>query len=128
MNDILVQRRRERDELIAAARRYVDDLAGRVSVVAASVAGSVARGDFNLWSDIDVVVVAENLPAQTPDRMTVLMEEVFPRVQPVGYTIDEFRTALQKRNPLVCEAVEKGVLLVGDMKTLSQPATRQPDS
>lgn len=33
------------------------------------VFGSVARGDFNLWSDIDVLVVADNLPERWLDRL-----------------------------------------------------------
>lgn len=118
MSDVLESRRRERTELIALAHRYVDDLAQRVNVIAAAVAGSVARGDFNVWSDIDVVVVAEELPTRTPDRMTVLMEGVFPRVQPVGFTPEEFRVAVRRKNRLVLEALDSGVLLNGDPKDL----------
>lgn len=33
------------------------------------VFGSVARGHFNLWSDIDVLVVADNLPERWLDRL-----------------------------------------------------------
>lgn len=118
MKGIVEERRREREELIKLARRYADDLSQRVEVIAAAVAGSVARGDFNLWSDVDVVVVANDLPERTPDRMTLLMNRPFPPVQPVGFTPSEFRIAIGKRNQLACEAVQSGVPLFGDLRAL----------
>ena len=72
MADVLAERRRERDELIGLARSYVERLAGELDVVAAAVAGSVARGDFNVWSDVDVVVVAPGLPERAPDGLRLL--------------------------------------------------------
>lgn len=118
MKDILEARRKERADLISAAHRYVEDLARSVNVIAASIAGSVARGDFNVWSDIDVVVVADDLPARVPDRMSALMERVHPRVQPVGFTVKEFKEALRKQNALAIEAIERGLPITGDLKAL----------
>lgn len=118
MREMLDERRRERDELIARARRYVGRLCKHIEVIGASVAGSVARGDFNVWSDIDVVVVAEDLPDRTPDRMALLMEDAPSRLQPVGFTPEEFRAGFRKQNRLIHDALESGVALVGDLKTV----------
>jgi len=60
--DAIAERRLERERLIALAREYVERLSARVTVEAAAVVGSVARGDFNVWSDVDVVVVANADP------------------------------------------------------------------
>ena len=111
---ILEERARERERLLGLARDYVERLSKRVTVVAAAVAGSVARGDFNVWSDVDVVVVAEGLPGRIPDRMSVLVADAPAGVQPVGFTPGEFRTAWVKGNPLVNEAVRAGVVLTGN--------------
>lgn len=113
MADTLAARARERDRLIELARSYVDRLARRRPLVASAVVGSVARGDFNVWSDVDVVVVAEGLPERAPERGGVLSAEVPGGVQPIGFTPEEFREALRRGNPLAREAVSAGVVLLG---------------
>jgi hypothetical protein len=112
--DILAERRREQARLLALAREYVDRLTARLPVDAAVVVGSVARGDFNVWSDIDVVVVAEGLPERALDRIGFLLEDAPAGIQPVGFSRAEFLSALAKRNPLAVEALERGVVLLGE--------------
>lgn len=114
MADVLSERRRERERLIELARAYVERLRGGVPVAAAAIVGSVARGDFNVWSDVDVVVVAERLPARSPERGGLLLEDAPAGVQPVGFTPEEFEAAWRARNPFVREAVELGVVLAGE--------------
>jgi hypothetical protein len=125
MADALAERTRERDRLIELARSYVQSLARRRWLVAAAVVGSVARGDFNVWSDVDVVVVAEDLPERAPERGAVLVEEAPGGVQPIGFTPEEFREALRRGNPLAREAVISGVVLLGaEFFRLSADAAR----
>jgi hypothetical protein len=112
--DVLAERRRERERLIDLAREYVESLAARHPVDAAVVVGSVARGDFNVWSDVDVVVVAEGLPERAPDRVGFLLEAAPPGIQPVGFSRSEFRRALAKRSRLAHEALDRGVVLLGE--------------
>ncbi|MBI2325632.1 MAG: nucleotidyltransferase domain-containing protein [Chloroflexi bacterium] len=114
MVDPIARREAERARLIALAREYVAALSIRLPIVAAAVVGSVARGDFNVWSDIDVVVVAEGLPASILERQSLLLRGAPVGIQPVGFEPDEFRAAFAKRNRLAREALEAGVVLVGD--------------
>lgn len=81
------------------------------------VFGSVARGDFNLWSDIDVVVVADHLPDRLLDRLDAIGQR--PRVQPVPWTPDEWTSQHARNNPIVAECLERGVWLVGGPETVS---------
>jgi len=111
--DVLARREREREELLALARDYVAGLSQRVTVIAAAVVGSVARGDFNVWSDVDVVIVAKELPERTPERSALLSADAPARVQPVGFRPDEFDAARRKGNRLVREASDAGVVLTG---------------
>jgi hypothetical protein len=113
-NWVLERRRQEQGRLIRLARAYVDGLSLRVDLVAAAVVGSVARGDFNVWSDIDVLVVARSLPERLPDRAALLAEGAAPGIQPVGFTPAEFSTALAKRNRIAVEAIDAGVVLLGE--------------
>jgi uncharacterized protein len=120
MAKALEERRRERERLLGLARDYVSRLRHTMPLVAAVVVGSVARGDFNVWSDVDVVVVADELPPRIPDRAAMLVADAPPGLQPVGYTPAEFDAAWDKRNPLVREATAHGVILFGE-EFLRQP-------
>ncbi len=113
MAEVVERRRAEQRELIALARGYVERLARRVEVTAAVVVGSVARGDFNRWSDVDVVVVAPRLPGRLPERQRLVGADAPAGVQPVAFTPAELVAALGRRNALAREAVEGGVVLQG---------------
>jgi uncharacterized protein len=92
----------------------VTDLGDRLAIVAAVVVGSVARGDFNLWSDTDVVLVVDGaLPSRAIDRLELADTGRHPGIQPALYSPDEFRAALRRRNPLAVEATTIGVVLKG---------------
>jgi predicted nucleotidyltransferase len=112
--EVLAARRRERERLIELARGYVRGLSGRIPVVAAAVVGSVARGDFNVWSDVDVVVISDRLPPRIPDRSAILAAGAPAGVEAVGYTREEFRRALARGDPLATSAVQEGVALRGE--------------
>lgn len=114
MAKALSERRQERDRLLALARSYVETLSVRLPVTAAAVVGSVARGDFNLWSDVDVVVVASSLPERLPDRTALLTADAPGGVQPVGFRPEEFERAWRRGNPLAREATSGGVVLLGN--------------
>lgn len=108
------ERRAERQRLIELARLYAEGLAQRIELEAAVVAGSVARGDFNVWSDVDVVVVARELPDRAPDRAALLLHGAPVGIQPVGFTPDELRRARERGNRLVDEAAECGIAVYGE--------------
>lgn len=112
------RRRVEREELLDLARSWEARLAGQVRAVV--VHGSVARGDFNLWSDVDVLVVDDSAPGRWIDRA-----DRYPpapgRVQVVVWTSHEFARQLQRGNPMAVEAVSLGVWLRGAAPDLSGP-------
>lgn len=115
-NRTTVRRRTEQAERLAAARVFAEALDPDLQVRAVVVFGSVARGDFNLWSDIDVVVVADHLPPRLLDRLTAVGSH--PRVQPVPWTPDEWARQRDRRNPIVVEALERGIWLIGTPEDL----------
>lgn len=114
MKDVIARRHAELEQLRELGRGYVQALAERVPVRAAAIAGSVARGDFNVWSDVDVVIVSDALPERIPDRGLLLAYDRPGRVEPIGYTTAEFEGAYRRGDPLAREAVETGVVLRGD--------------
>ena len=115
---ILERRRAERREMLAGARRYVTELAERIPIRAAVVFGSVARGDFNRWSDVDLLLISDAFSGRLLDRLDAV-EPRPPLVQPIPWTAAEWRAQLARNNPIATEALEVGVWLAGSADELS---------
>ncbi|MCE4604427.1 MAG: nucleotidyltransferase domain-containing protein [Aeropyrum sp.] len=97
---------------LETARRYslkLKEALGRVSVL---LHGSYARGDFNLWSDIDLIVVSERFEGLRPLDRYELLPDYPPRVEPLLVTPQEFEEMLGK--PAWRQALDRGVILVVD--------------
>ena len=66
----------------------------------AYVIGSVARGDFNDASDIDVVIIARNLPKNPLERMKLLYENI-PALVEKHIQNKNFQNFFKKEIPLL---------------------------
>ncbi len=112
---LLERRRRQRDAWIELARRWAGDLARRMPVRAVVVFGSVARGDFNKWSDVDVLVVADDLPATGRERLALLHDSAPPGLQPLGWTSEELSARRRRHDPIALESDTIGVVIYGSL-------------
>ncbi len=112
---IVERRRREQSERNARAAAWAESLATRLDVLAAVVFGSVARGDFNRWSDIDVLVVARGLPQGARERLALLGADAPLGVQPVGWTPEELAERAARRDPIARECATLGVVVYGSL-------------
>jgi len=97
------------------AQAYAERLQKKLGRLTAIVYGSVARGDFNLGSDVDILIVSEGLPLHYLTRMDLLYSCLEPPLEPKGYTLTEFQTLLAKRHPSIVEALEKGIVVMDDL-------------
>ncbi|MFQ5814818.1 MAG: nucleotidyltransferase domain-containing protein [Anaerolineae bacterium] len=111
----LEERRRQREEFVDMARTYAEVLRGRLGKLTAIVYGSVSRGDFNLGSDVDVLIISEGLPRHPLERMEVLYSCHEPPLEPKGYTLAEFRALLAKRNSAIAEILKDGITVVDEL-------------
>ena len=114
---ILDRRRAEQGELVAQALRFVQSVDAVLQVRAAVIYGSVARGDFNVWSDIDLLIVATDVPRRFPDRLALLGRPP-ARMEAVVWTPDEWRSQRHRRNPIATEAMARGIWLRGSAEVL----------
>lgn len=110
----IARRRREREALLALAGEYVEGLSARLPVDAAAVIGSVARGDFNRWSDVDVVILSEALPDRLPERLELLFRDRPPRLEPWAFSASELRALSARGDPRARELATHGVVLCGE--------------
>ena len=88
----------KREEVIARTHQYSLDLPFKCSVF---LIGSYARGDFNLWSDIDILVVGE-FSSNPIERYGEIDFPLGFEVIPVR--VEEFPVSLKAGNPIIVEA------------------------
>lgn len=114
---VIERRRDERNGLLARAREWAESLDPEIDLRGAVVFGSLARGDFNRWSDVDVLILATGVSGGRRDRAERLGWRP-PRVQPVVWTPGEARAELRRGNPIALEAAGAGVWLIGSPELL----------
>ncbi|BCU66866.1 DNA polymerase subunit beta [Sulfolobales archaeon HS-7] len=110
MEDIIAERERNRREVIEKARTYVNSLKGKYS---AFLIGSYARGDFNVWSDVDVLLIGE-FHGNALERLLEL--DLPPGFEVIPLTEEEFDRAVKKNNPIIWDVKGKGVILRDDLR------------
>jgi len=107
--DVIKRRIRERDEAIRRAKNFVSSLKGNFS---AFLIGSYARGDFNAWSDVDVLLIGEyeESPVKRLEKI-----DFPPGFEVVPLNEEEFGRALAKNNPIIWEVKKVGLVLRDDL-------------
>ena len=78
--------------------------------------GSMARGDNNLWSDIDFLVISDidKLPQNPLKRFEFLYSLTETSIEVKGYTKNEFLKMIEKRNPIALDSLVEGKIIVDD--------------
>jgi len=116
MNRLAHERSRRREDLVALASRYADRVSSRFAPATVLLYGSVARGDFNIWSDVDVLVISDALPHDPLVRTKRLYECVYAGIEPKGLTLNEYKKAKAEGHPFVKELAEHAIVLRDDLK------------
>ncbi len=95
---------------LRAAREAAEKLRRALGDATVILHGSYARGDFNRWSDIDLVVVSPRFRGiRVLDRYN-LLPPLPPRLELVLLTPEEFGEALRK--PVWRQALRRGAYIV----------------
>ncbi|MEG6569806.1 nucleotidyltransferase domain-containing protein [Thermoanaerobacterium thermosaccharolyticum] len=114
MNAAMIIREKKRNNLIDIGKKYSKIISNVLHPMCAIIIGSVARGDFNDSSDIDVILISDEMPVNYKERMKLLYDHVFDAIEPKGYNTDEFKLLYFKKNPISVEAIEKGIVIYDD--------------
>lgn len=110
---VIERRRAEQDERIQLASAWALTLAKTLDVSAVVVFGSTARGDFNKWSDVDILVVSDALPDGARRRLELLMSNTPPGLQPIGWTPSELDLRRARHDPIAIECDSIGRVVFG---------------
>ena len=111
MRRALEERRRQQRSAQRVASEYVRRVREQLGPLTGVLYGSFARGDFNLGSDIDVLIVCDSLPINPLARSELLYRFVRGGIEPKGYTTAEFARMLASNNATAVDACEHGITL-----------------
>lgn len=74
--------------------------------------GSVARGEADAWSDLDLLIVADTArPFFERFKDFAGIYDVWPRLDLLIYTPAELERMIAQENPFILRALEEGVVL-----------------
>jgi len=99
-----------RERVIEEAERWARSLPFKATAI---LIGSYARGDFNLWSDVDVIVISEfrGSPIQ---RLAQI--DFPPGYEVIPLTFEEYKRLAERGAQLAVEARKHGVVLRDDYR------------
>ncbi len=96
MKRAVEDRERQWRHLLEEARAYAERVREALGDAEVFLFGSAARGDFNLASDLDLLVVSAHLPCDPLERSGLLLRFARGREEPRGLTRDEFERLAAK--------------------------------
>lgn len=108
-SEIIERRIKERERVIEDVRKFAESLEGAYSVL---LAGSYAKGDFNVWSDVDVVVVGD-FRGSPIERLRAV--DAPPGFEVIPLTKEELIGRIKRGDPLAVDLVNYGVLVRDDL-------------
>ncbi len=96
-------------------KKYINDVIKELNPKCIILYGSLARGDFNERSDIDIIVISSLLPKNYYERAKLLygLIKTFDPIDPIGFTPEEFINMIKKRHCTSLFAMEEGKALYG---------------
>lgn len=100
-------------------RQYINKIKRTVGLELAIIFGSYAKGKYSWGSDIDILLIAKNLPKRPMDRQQILTYPNTPiLIQPFAYTPEEFRKMLKENHPFIIEALKNGKIVYSKNKNI----------
>ncbi len=107
--------------VLKEVREYAEDLVRRGLAELVVLIGSLAKGDYSPFSDVDLLVVAREAPRNPLERISVYINPRLSRdAEPRVLTVEEFFDMARERRKLLEEALLKGVFLAGDKGLLEE--------
>jgi predicted nucleotidyltransferase len=99
------------NDILAEYSKVISSKLGKFTGV---LYGSMARGDNNIWSDIDFLVISDKLPENPLKRLEFLYSLTETPIEVKGYTRNEFLKMIEKRNPTALDSLVEGKIIADD--------------
>jgi len=111
LESIIKMRENLRKKAINKAELYISSLG--LKKYKAILFGSYARGDFNALSDIDILIISNELPERLDERPSFLNLKRWdtPDVEPIGWNEKEYKIRVKKNDPFIALLEREGVVI-----------------
>ena len=106
--EIIERRMKERNKIINDAKQYASTLKFKCSVI---LIGSYSRGDFNLWSDVDILIIG-NFSGNPVERINSI--DFPPGYEIIPLNMEELNKKLTKNDKFIEDSFRDGVILMDD--------------
>ena len=117
LNDEIIQSLR--DAFVPCLKKHLDHVGGLEFVI---LYGSRARGDYGYASDVDLIVCSNGFEkirvVDRPDLVSSCIDNV--HVEPVCYTVEDARMALEQGKLTMLDALEEGLTLFSQGRILER--------
>jgi len=116
MEKIINERKREREKVIELVKEYAYKIPLHKATIV--LIGSYARGDFNLWSDIDVLIISDEFKNLNPvERLKKL--PIYEKFEIIPLTIEEIIKLTQRCSNLIKEILSYGITVRDDYQLIN---------
>jgi len=110
-----------RKKVETALQHYLKRISTQVKVHQAILFGSYAQDNYSPGSDIDIAIIADNLPSDPGKRFAMLKDTVLGLdLQPFSYTTKEWGKMLETNSSFATEIVKHGKDLLSGQVEVSR--------
>ena len=104
-----------RRKVETALQHYLKRISAQIKVHQAILFGSYAQDNYSPGSDIDIAIIADDLPSDPGKRFAMLKDTVLGLdLQPFAYTTEEWKKMLETDSSFAGEIVKHGEVLVSE--------------
>jgi predicted nucleotidyltransferase len=106
-----------RKKVETAIQHYLNRISSQIKVHQAILFGSYAQDDYSPGSDIDIAIIAEDLPSDPGKRFAMLKDTILGLdLQPFAYTTEEWEKMVKTHSSFAREIVKKGKILQSEKR------------
>jgi predicted nucleotidyltransferase len=104
-----------RKKVETALQHYLKRISSQIKVHRAILFGSYAQDNYSPGSDIDIVIIANNLPSDPGKRFAMLKDTILGLdLQPFAYTTQEWDKMMKTPSSFAREIVKHGKVLLSE--------------
>ncbi|MCL7384494.1 MAG: nucleotidyltransferase domain-containing protein [Thaumarchaeota archaeon] len=102
-------------------RSYAEELVSKRIAETVILFGSLAKGTYSPFSDIDVLILVEDASPNPLDRISKYIDPKLPLdIEPRVLTINEFFNIIKEERRFGREILENGIVLAGKREILEE--------
>ncbi|MEM3381780.1 MAG: nucleotidyltransferase domain-containing protein [Candidatus Bathyarchaeia archaeon] len=102
------------DDVLKRLRSYARRKAKEKNVKTIVLAGSIAKGTYTGTSDVDILIISDDLPSNILNRHTIFSDDRMPiDLEPHAYTTEELLKMLRRGDRFILDTLRYGIPIYG---------------